>query len=89
MEQSWLIKQVTVAEAEAANMVCNETLGPQPVPFGFCNREWKELLAQMHLNDQLWEYNAPKSEWRNCMGSCGLALIRGGTIVRLQVNAMN
>ncbi len=55
--KDWLQERVTVAEAEATHMVQNERLGPDPVPFGFLNCQWRALLAQ--LSGELGAYGRP------------------------------
>ena len=35
MEKEWLQEQTTVEEAERENLIQDERLGPNPVPFGF------------------------------------------------------
>jgi hypothetical protein len=81
VEKSWLIKQVTVEEAEAAHMVRNDRLGKEPVSFGFQNKQWRALLAQMTKDDELWEYSSPPESWRALAGRAGIALVRNGEVV--------
>jgi hypothetical protein len=86
---SWLQSQTTVEEAEAANMVKNDQLGPDPVPFGFINADWKELLDQMQEGDELWEFKSPPETWENLMGRKGIALIRNCQVIAYIVTLMN
>jgi hypothetical protein len=81
MISEWLRKRVTPEEAEASNMVRSEQLGPDPVPFGFVNADWKELLAQMSEGDELWEFRSPPETWVRLCGSAGYALIRRGKVI--------
>ena len=85
----WLQSQTTIDEAEAANMVKDDQLGPDPVPFGFINEEWKELLKQMQEGDELWEFESPPETWENLAGRKGIALIRNCQVIAYIVTLMN
>ncbi len=89
MHRDWLQKRVTVAEAEAANMVESDQLGPDPVPFGFQNNEWRALLAQMQEGDELWEFCSSWESWQNLAGRAGIALVRNGEVVASVDTMMN
>jgi hypothetical protein len=78
VDASWLERRLTVDEAEASHLVRDERLGPDPVPFGFNHRAWRELLAKMLPGDELWEYDSPAQDWVRLMGSMGYVLIRPG-----------
>ena len=86
---SWLQQQTTVEQAEADNMVIDEDLGPEPVPFGFINEEWQQLLATMQEGDELWEFESPPETWENLAGRKGIALIRDCRVVAVIVTLMN
>ena len=85
----WLTKRVTTEEAETAHMVKDERIGTDPVPFGFSNAEWRELLTQMQEGDELWEFNSPPKTWANRYGCAGYALVRRGTIVDCLITLRN
>ena len=89
MDGDLLVRQLTVAEAEAAHMVRDERLGPEPVPFGWTAGPWQALLAEMRPGDELWEYDSPKEDWDRLMGSAGVALVRGGVVIATVVCRMN
>jgi len=89
MDKSWLTKRTTVAEVEAASMVSNPELGPEPVPFGFINDKWKALLAQMQPGDELWEFSSSEESWQHLAGRAGFALVRNGEVVASIVTMMN
>ncbi|WP_020474755.1 hypothetical protein [Zavarzinella formosa] len=78
MDESWLVRRVTVAEAEAAHMVSDDRLGPDPIPFGWAANEWRKLVDEMRPGDELWEYDSPAAEWERNMGSTGFVLLRRG-----------
>jgi hypothetical protein len=87
----WLVKPTTVEEAEAAHMVTAKELGPDPVPFGYINADWKALLAQMQEGDELWEFRSPPETWdkKHMAGREGIALIRNCEVVAVIVTLMN
>ena len=58
-------KFLSVAEAEGENMVSNPRLGDKPVPFGFNNNQWRELLAEMQDGDELWTFRTSNESWEN------------------------
>jgi hypothetical protein len=89
VDLTWLKKRVAVAEAEARHMVRRKALGPKPFPFGFSNSRWRAFLEGMRPGDELWEYCSPQEDWDNCMGSEGIALVRGGAVVDTHLCRMN
>lgn len=89
MEKEWLTRMITVEEAEAANSVQNERLGPNPVAFGFINDRWKEFLGRMAPGDELWEFMSSPESWACLAGRAGIALVREGEIVDSILTMMN
>jgi hypothetical protein len=85
----WLQKRVTVEEAEAAETLVDKRLGPDPVPFGFGNAKWKQLIAQMREGDELWSFRSPRETWANMSGRMGYSLVRGGRVISSIVTLMN
>lgn len=78
---NWLQRQITPTQAEAAHLVTDEDLGPEPVPFGFMHSVWLQLLAQMQPGDELWEFRSPPASWKLMCGREGLVLLRRGKVV--------
>jgi len=89
MNKDWLQHRVTVAEAEQQNMVLDERLGPEAVPFGFMNDKWKALTVQMVEGDELWEFTSPADTWQNLCGRQGIAIVRNGEVLSSLVTEMN
>jgi hypothetical protein len=87
--KNWLIKRITVGEAEAAHMVIDGRPGLGPVPFGFLNKEWRALLDQMTQDDELWEYSSSSESWKALAGRAGIALVRNGEVVDSILTVMN
>jgi len=82
-------KYNSVEEVEAEHMVTDSRLGDRPVPFGFSNSEWRELLAIMQDGDELWTFSTSNESWDNMAGRAGVSLVRGGKIIDSIVTRMN
>ncbi|MEZ6114952.1 MAG: hypothetical protein R3C28_00015 [Pirellulaceae bacterium] len=88
--ESWLRgRPKTVEEIESDHMVSDDKLGPTPVPFGFGNKKWRELKAQMQDGDRLREFKSPPETWARMAGRQGIALVRGGKVVDSIVTLLN
>jgi len=87
----WLQKKVTVEEAEQDNLVKDDQLGPDPVPFGFSNDEWRQLLSLKEEGDDLWEFRSPPETWdkKHMAGRQGYALIRDCRVIATIITLMN
>lgn len=81
-------RRVTVAQAEAENMVRNDRLGPDPVPFGFQREKWQRLVGQMREGDELWEFSSSPDSWHHLAGRAGIELVREGKVVDTIVTMM-
>ena len=84
-----ITKYGSVKEAEAANMVTDARLGDAPVPFGFYNDAWNQLLSTMQDGDELWTFATSEESWEHLAGRAGVSLVRDGEIVRFVVTEMN
>ena len=89
MVKEWLTMKTSNEEAEQANLVEDERLGPQPVPFGFQNQRWLEFKGQIQEGDELWEFSSPPETWKNLRGRAGLSIVRNGEIVDSLVTLMS
>ena len=89
--KGWLKRRLTVELAESEHMVLNPHLGTQPIPFGFRNRVWREFIANMREDDELWEYSSPDHFyfWEHFAGRAGIALVRDGEVVDSITTALN
>jgi hypothetical protein len=52
-------------------------------PFGFQNKEWEALKAQMKPKDELWEFCSDKASWNELMGVAGYELRRDGIVITM------
>ena len=82
-------KYVSVQEVENVNMVTDSRLGDAPVPFGFNNHQWGELLAEMRDGDELWTFSTSDESWDNGCGRAGISLVRNGKEVNCIICKMN
>ena len=89
MNKDWLQRRVTVQEAERQNMILDDRLGAEAVPFGFMNEKWKAFIAQMVEGDELWEFTSPADTWQNLCGRQGIAIVRNGEVLSSLVTEMN
>ncbi len=61
-EKKYLIKKVTLEEAERDSYI-NDPLGMAPkVAFGHLNQAWCNFLADLEEGDQVWLFEIPKSK---------------------------
>ena len=88
----WLVEQVTVAQAEAANPgIRDERVERNPnaaKPFGFNNEKWEALKALMKPGDELWIFSTPAESWQNLAGRRGIVLLRDGKAIAEIVTMM-
>ncbi len=80
---------MTIAEVEAAHMVSNPALGPDPVPFGFLNDRWRALRARVQPGDEVREFCSSRESWQHLAGRAGIALVRDGRAVASLVTMLN
>jgi hypothetical protein len=85
-----LIKKYdTIAEAEAEHLVSHPELGDKPVPFGFNNDQWRELLSTMQDGDDVWTFSTSETSWDNGCGRSGISIVRDGKEIYHMVTRMN
>lgn len=89
MKEEWLQEQTTVEEAEGENLVEDERLGPNPVPFGFQHDRWLRFKEQIRQGDQVWRFSSSADSWEHLAGRAGLCIVRDGEVVDSIVTVMN
>jgi hypothetical protein len=89
----WLRKKITVEEAEAEYPgISDDRLSQFPQaarPFGFMNRQWETLKAEIKPADELCAFISPAESWLQFTGLMGVALLRDGKAIDLIVTEMN
>jgi len=89
----WLGKKITIAEAEADNPgISDDRLLRYPEaarPFGFANRQWETLKAQIKPGDELWSFSSSTESWQQFAGRMGVALLRDGKAIEVIVTEIN
>ena len=69
----WLRSRTTVEQAEKDNLVSDPSLGPKPVPFGFCYKDWIQFKRLMKPGDELWNFSE--------QGGTGLCIVRARKVI--------
>jgi hypothetical protein len=81
----WLRKRITIVEAEDDNPgISDDRVSRFPEaaqPFGFLNRQWETLKAEMKPSDELWTFISPADSWQQFIGRMGIALLRDGNVI--------
>jgi hypothetical protein len=85
----WLSERTSADEAERKHSVRVDKLGPEPIPFGYQNARWRELLSTMNVGDELWNYSNSAESWKNLAGRAGIAVVRNGKIIASMTTLMN
>ncbi|GEM_PF-1483175 len=80
--RSWLEDEISVEDAEKAEMVTHDQLGPKPVPFGFQNGEWVKLKGLMKDGSVIRKFCSPPDTWKHLAGRSGYCLVTGGKIIK-------
>jgi hypothetical protein len=90
---AWLIKKISVAEAEAEHPGMRDERAKQHPelarPFGALNAKWEKLKADMQPNDELWTFSSPPRTWEDLAGRAGIALVRDGQVIEVIVTMFN
>ena len=89
MNKEWLTEQLSVEECEAKHLVFDKSLGDKPIPFGFINNQWQNLLLKMQEGDEIWEFCSSSEFWQMLAGRSGVCLVRNGEIIDSIITAMN
>jgi len=89
MQIEWCTNKISVEEAEAKNLVEDKRLGDEPIPFGFINYQWLNLIESMHEGDELWEFRSPQKSWDRFAGREGICVVRDGEVVGYIITGMN
>jgi len=89
VEKEWLREKTTLKQAEEENMVKDDSLGPEPIPFGFMNWVWQIFKLHLKEGDEIWKFSSSKKKWKNLTGRAGLCIVRGEEIVFSIVTKMN
>jgi hypothetical protein len=87
--KDWLVRRVTVAEAEAANVTHLLEPGLDPAPFDRANARWRNLVAQASDGDELWQFGSPQDTWKRLAGRTGYAIMRDGEPVTVAITFLS
>jgi hypothetical protein len=96
--KDWLIKPVTIGEAEEEHKIPEEWVAKYgcptdsnncPLPFGYMNGKWVEMKSHMQEGDVLWTFDSPLKYWQALAGAEGIALVRNGEVIEILMTSMN
>lgn len=89
----WLGRRISVDQAEAGNPgIDDERVARFPeaaLPFGFQHGRWLAFKANLRPGDELWTFASPPDSWQHLAGRAGIAIMRGGRVVRTFVTIVN
>jgi hypothetical protein len=77
----YLINMVNPIEEEQSHLIVTNIFDP-PIPFGYMNQGWIDLLANMKHKDKLWSFAIPCNSRVGEFGSKIRANTKGYSILR-------
>lgn len=86
---NWLRQRISLEEAEVKYSIQSDDLGHNPVPFGYINAQWRELVSKAKDGDELWEFRSSDDSWEHLAGDAGVVLMRNGEIIDMITTEMN
>lgn len=82
LNDSELLRQVTVDEVERINLIHDPLEAVPNIPFGHCNACWVLFRDSLHANETLWEFESTRSELAGVRAMWGYAVKREGKVDR-------
>ncbi len=82
-------KLYSIEQAEKENLIFDNRLGTEPIPFGFVNDQWEELKSIMKESDKLYKFKNNSKSWIHLAGKEGFELERNGKVVISIITTMN
>ena len=76
LNESELLRQVTVDEVERTNLIHDPLEAVPNIPFGHCNARWVLFRDSLQANETLWEFESTRSELAGVQAMWGYA-VRG------------
>lgn len=80
---------MTLEEIEKENTFQDGRLGPDPVLFGFSNKEWLKFKTKIFPGDELWFVSSNTQSWQFLAGRSGYAIVKDGDIVDFFMTCMS
>ena len=86
LNDSELLRQVTVDEVERTNLIHDPLEAVPTIPFGHCNARWVLFRDSLQANETLWEFESTRSELAGVRAMWGYAVKREGTVDRFMTS---
>ncbi|MGA2868631.1 MAG: hypothetical protein ABSF34_05670 [Verrucomicrobiota bacterium] len=80
VEPRFLKKKITVEEVVRDRKILIRETGMYLL-FGYCNKQWKELIRQKQEGDEIWEWDTHDTSWDKISGDSGISLVRNGKVI--------
>jgi hypothetical protein len=74
LNDSELLRQVTVDEVERTNLIQDPLEAVPNIPFGHCNARWVLFRESLQANETLWEFESTRSELAGVQAMWGYAI---------------
>ena len=82
LNDSELLRQVTVDEVERTNLIHDPLEAVPNIPFGHCNARWVLFRDSLQANETLWEFESTRSELAGVQAMWGYAVRVEGKVDR-------
>ena len=86
LNESELLRQVTVDEVERTNLIHDPLEAVPNIPFGHCNARWVFFRDSLQANETLWEFESTRSELAGVQAMWGYAVKREGKVDRFMTS---
>jgi hypothetical protein len=86
LNDSELLRQVTVDEVERTNLIHDPLEAVPNIPFGHCNARWVLFRDSLQANETLWEFESTRSELAGVQAMWGYAVRGEGKVDRFMTS---
>ena len=86
LNDSELLRQVTVDEVERTNLIHDPLEAVPNIPFGHCNARWVLFRDSLQTNETLWEFESTRSELAGVQAMWGYAVRGEGKVDRFMTS---
>ena len=86
LNDSELLRQVTVDEVERTNLIQDPLEAVPNIPFGHCNARWVLFRDSLQANETLWEFESTRSELAGVQAMWGYAVRGEGKVDRFMTS---
>lgn len=85
----WLLKKISISEAETSNTYSPFNSRSAPVPFGCENATWVDIKSKMVEGDEIWMFSTPPEYWKNRCGRGGVCIVHNKTVIDGIITVLN